>query len=278
MLFSKMYHVNDNTFFDPNLNHDQVKFIDPNKLVAIRTHGFNGDAVDKNYYAFFNALCETYLNDNTQLAHQLLAVPHEENGTRIGYAKAPNKGRGVSPQILDHTMQTIMVSPVNLEQVKHHPEVLSLFAQNFDRDRLSDLITSINCLELVRYTEYICNRYYVPMVPGIEITYFDCICLQWKKRQVALPTDQAGRRIILIPNGAVVDGYIFSAGSFVQKKLLTSRQRFYEEQGHPLTKKKIRAREVQPLGPGMTKQYALQQVLQNPFLLDEYLNLLRLTA
>lgn len=278
MTFNELHNILNGTFFDPDLDTDSLRFIDPNALSKIQIKGFNGNIVDHNNYVFFNAVCNAYLNKNLKTAHRLLNVPHEENGTRIGYGKAPNKGRGASPEILDQTIQTIMSSTVNLDQVKHHPEFLSILAKNFDKDRLSDLITSINCLELVRYTEYICNTYNISMTSGISINYFDKSTLSWNSLSVALPTDNYGRRIILIPRAAVVENYAFSAESFVQKKLLTSRQQFYKEQGYKLSKKKIRIREIQPLGPGMTKQYALQEVLKNPYLLEEYLHLLRLTA
>lgn len=278
MKFSTLNSIPNSTFFDPDLDEDSLRFIDPNTLSKVHIKGFDGNTVDNNIYSFLNALCNAYLNKDIQVAHQLLDVPHEENGTRIGYARTPNKGRGVSPEILDNTIQTILSSSINLVQVKHHPEFLSMLTQNFDKDRLSDLITSINCLELVRYTEFICNLYNVSMTPEIKIHYFDKVSLSWQSMKVALPTDKSKQPVILIPRVAVVEDYNFSAESFVQKRLLTIRQQSYKEQGYTLSKKKIHALEVRPLGTGMIKKYALQEILKDPSLLEEYLHLLRLTA
>lgn len=269
--FNSLFGVNDDSYYNPRLDRDERKFLNTDLLGKCNQEGFDSQTADLLVQGYIGAVVDYYLVGNKQAAHTLLAVPCEMNETRIGYGKEPSSGRGPSEEILDKVFESLIKSGINMNIAKHRPPVIPLVTPNFDRDRLSDLLTNVTSLQLVDFTHYICHKYSIPLIVSEAIHYFDLKTLGWKSTVVDLPVDKKGRPIILIPQVLVVDEYNFSAGRFVWNVVLPSRQHLLMERGIKKNKRALWDEEVRPLGKDMTKKYALSQISEDPKLFDEYL-------
>ncbi|WP_258115690.1 hypothetical protein [Levilactobacillus yiduensis] len=269
--FNDFFDVSDDSYYDPRLDHDERKFLNTDLLGKCKQEGFGSQDADLLVQGYIGAVVDCYSTGNKQAAHALLGIPCEMNETRIGYGKKPSSGRGPSEEILDGVFESLIKSGINMDIAKHRPPVIPLVTKNFDRDRLSDLLTNVISLQLVGFTHHICRKHGIPLIAQETIHYFDLKSTEWEVTTVDLPADGKGRPIILIPRTLVVNKYNFSAGQFVRQVVLTSRQHLLLEQGIKKSKSVLWDEEVRPFGKGMTKKYALYQIHEDPKLFDEYL-------
>ncbi|MCI1952066.1 MAG: hypothetical protein LKJ50_03930 [Clostridiales bacterium] len=213
-------------FIDVPVDTDVRLFLDPG---LIESGGDNFSkactAVIKSY---FNAVFDCCRSRDHLNLPKLLNHSAEPNETHLGNSIYYSKGHGASEQIL-YTMFSNLIDQELFERdVIHYPCDLYVFAPNFDKDRMSDLLTNILRDLLSQFTKQQCDKHGI-LLKGKRIgCFWDPLSNQWQTKNWQLPIAN-GKPVLLVPKSFVSRNYHFSTSSYINKYLLEYRQRYHLE-------------------------------------------------
>ncbi|MEA4902372.1 hypothetical protein [Desulfitobacterium sp.] len=211
-------------FVDVPVDRDVKLFLDPG-LIEAGTDDFSIDcmAVIKSYFDSVFHCCQA--RDHSKLT-ELLSHCNEPNETHLGNSVAHSKGRGASKEILLTMFSGLIDQGLFERNAVIHPSDVYVLAPNFDKDRMSDVLTNILRNLLSQFTEQQCVRHGITL-SGIRKGFFwDIESSQWQEGQWLSPVAY-GQPILLAPKSFVSRTYHFGTSSYVSKFLLEFRQRYH---------------------------------------------------
>lgn len=227
--FSNYFHLSitghkDIEFIDVPVDTDVKLFLDPG-LIKAAAENFSKTCTDviKSYFDTTFQCCRS--KDYPNLS-RLLNHAAEPNETHLGNSVDHPQGRGASEEILFTVFSDLINRGLFERNVIHHPCDIYVFAPNFDKDRMSDLLTNILRDLLSQFTEQQCNKHGIPLNGERIGCFWDYLGNQWQTRHWRLPLAY-GKPVLLVPKSFVSRNYHFSTSSYISKYLLEYRQRYH---------------------------------------------------
>ena len=209
-------------FVDVPVDTDIELFLDPT-LIEVRSDSFSqwcSVGID----SFFGAVFQACTAENMEILRYLLDHSAEPNESHLGHSVNRSMGRGASLGILYPVFSGLIRQGLFLRGAVTVPNDICILAPNFDKDRMSDLVTNILRNQLSEFTITQCQKWGVPL-DGIRWGY----CWEegdgtWARRRWQCPVAY-GKPILLIPKEFVSCNYHLGTASYIQQQLLAYLQR-----------------------------------------------------
>lgn len=261
-------------FIDVPIDTDVKLFLDPGLIEA------GDDEFSKRCTAviksFFESVFQACRDGNYSVLAKLLSHSSEPNETHLGNSVDLPRGRGASEQILLNVFIGLIEQGLFEREAVLHPCDVYVLAPNFDKDRMSDLLTNLLRGLLSEFTEEQCVNHGIPLNGTREGYYWDSESRQWRIGRWLSPVVNQ-KYIMLVPKTFVSRSYHFGTSSYIGKYLLEYRQKYHlnnlTEMCHqsllkngqikikPPTKKELKAKEFKGV---QWKEQAIQFAYNNP--------------
>ena len=190
--------------FDPILIADTELFVDPFAVFEENDGIFEGafEKIIRFFNEAFKLAAATPERQGVLFGklQSMMTFP-EVNEIGLGYSDS-NSGSGAAKlfrnQIIDSLYRSI---ERGMEEYRHFEEI-GIFEKGIGCDRISDITCNILKEELILYTQQICRKLNIPMMPvKMRHIRFDFTHLRWIDGTVDLPYNKyKNRGILLVPN------------------------------------------------------------------------------
>ena len=203
MNISTKYHIpaRELDFANINLSGDNQLFIDPLKLKKENKPLHQKAYQEVNY--FMQKLLTLARERKIEEINQIIENLYERNETKLGYSIRTKHGKSFGEnggKILFHTLAK---SEVILTGLVEDIFDCIIMLPNIGEDKVSDLITTIIFLDLVKYTQQQCQKYHIPMREvELEKLCWNPQKEQWEKVITKLPI-HCKKPIVFIPKSMV---------------------------------------------------------------------------
>lgn len=288
MYFNEHFKIKEEECLDIPLQSDIELYVDPNRISLVNSPIFDGTMAKKKIESYFLTIFDLYLQGKKSLAIDLLDAPKEINATHLGLSKGNSQGTGPSREILNRFFDKVTVDGRLKKSILSRPVLIPLFVRNFGSDRFSDLIVNIISKELADFTNSICTRHAIETSSSQLCTYYDIQTGKWQTLTADLPVGPDGKPILLVPNELGVNKYGFSAETYVNQIVFVYLQDEHLAKNSSLVTMKSIKGVLTPVKPtkkllyrvevkeaydvfGKVKTFALDQSLENPHLLQQYI-------
>ena len=284
--FSSEFNLNisghrDIEFVDVPVDTDVRLFIDPGLIESGQDPFSRACAADMK--AYFDSVFECCRREDYTELRRLFACCAEINHTHLGNSQNRPCGRGASEKILMDIFTAMIEQRLFEQGIILSPCDVYVLARNFDKDRMSDLLTNVLQHQLVRFTNHVCDTMGVPQSRVSGGRFWDAEAQQWCIGSWRLPVVGINP-IILVPKWFVSQSYHYTTGGYISKFLLEYRKQYHLDTRSdlcheremkngtlklvPPTKAELRAKELagQPY-----KEHAIDFVLNNPDTMDRFL-------
>lgn len=234
MLFSEIFHIQipeQYDWFDPILHTDVKLFIDPLLIKKSRIKEFSNSSKTINdfFQEIFQLVIQSSGAPNSEyykLALSSLRFP-EVPELCLGFSEKGVEGRGSGTHFSKKIFTAIRdYIGFGIVYDKFSIDVLNIFVEDMAKDRISDLTADIIKLDLIRYTQNICNQLRVPLerLP-VENYYYDKKSNSWVGGYHNLPKNPyTGKPIILVPKEFLVRDPLVNEHRFVNYLLAGESQ------------------------------------------------------
>lgn len=195
-------------FVNINLSGDNQIFIDPLKMKKGLTE------FDKNCYQkvdnFMKRLLNLVRNKEFKQAKNIVDNLYERNETRLGYSLETRYGKSFGENGGNTLLKTLAKSNMILDGLVEDIFDCLILLPNIGEDKVSDLITTIIFLDLVKYTQEQCQKWNIPMKEvELEKLCWDSNKEEWIKVITNLPI-HCKVPIVFIPKTIVSCNITFS--------------------------------------------------------------------
>jgi hypothetical protein len=271
-------------FLDVDLSTDTKVFVDPYAFRFVETGwAREATALLQDFYSQVSHAVRT--GDHGQ-AMYLLASLSEPNEAHLGLSRGPSRGSGVGGGLAETLIDAFTSSPAIAMGMADELEESVLFIDNIGHDRLSDMTINIVRRPLIDFTQEMCERYGINLVPGLDSgQMWDRHRHEWRAEHVDLP--MPGGKLLLVPKAVVRKTNTFDPGEYLQHFVLPylqrreldtpdSRlvQRRAPKRGKPgdlfVTKKSIREDREKRTGGDAAKPWNTEVTAERPELLSSY--------
>lgn len=210
-------------FIDIDETLDTGLYIDPYVIQAL-SNDFCKDAkkcIDSFFIEIFNA-CKA---QNHAKLKRLLAYASEPNETNLGMKSISNYGKGATSleltKIFIEFYKTVRKNP----HIASNPLALCMYIKNFDKDKMSDLITNIIRRQLYIFTAKQLDLWGKKLTTKESMIgyYWDYSSLTWKKL-IAPPLIIGNNNILLVPKSIVRTHYVFNVECYIKQYILSVLQ------------------------------------------------------
>lgn len=206
--FSEYFQLNKSQteldFVDVYLNTDLPLFLD-SAYLGSRHDEFSQNA-SQTVRSFFDHLLSLISNNQIDKAREIFQNFEEPNETRLGLSKGKPQGRGVGREKSERIFNNILKSPASQTGLLEDLEDCYIFVENFGPDNLSDMITNIIKMDLIKYSQEQAKLWNIPLSPGITSgQYWDSVNNQWTETYTEMILCES-KKIILVPKNIVVRG------------------------------------------------------------------------
>lgn len=189
--------------FDPILVADTELFVDPFSVFE-ENDGVFANSFNK-LIRFFNeafklaAACPNRQGVFYKKLESMMTFP-EINEIGLGYSNS-NTGLGTAKWFRDRIINSIYSSIDRGFDGFSHFEEIGIFEKGIGCDRISDITCNILKEEIISYTQDICSKHNIPLIPTkMKNIRFDFTHLRWIDGVVDLPYNNIKNRgILLIP-------------------------------------------------------------------------------
>ena len=269
-------------FIDVDETWDTGLYIDPYVIQALPDK-FCEDA-RKCIDSFFREVFEACRDKNIKRLRDLLEYASEPNETNLGMKSISEYGKGTSTdQLLKLFMEFYDIVRENLYR-ENNPLAQSMYIQNFDKDKMSDLITNIIRKLLYSFTVEQSNIWGISLGSDEVLigNYWDCDTLSWKELHER-PLSVGHKNILLVPKSIVRPRYVFNVGTYIKQYILKILQQEHVDKKTDMCSTKVNAYGrlivVAPtrkelynyeVRGTMCKQYALKFSTKNKSVEDEF--------
>lgn len=209
-------------FLDVPVNTDVEFFIDPT-LIERLPYDWCKSAQAKIDDFFQNLRQAARVDDNERLRY-LLSCGQEINALRLGYSQNKPCGRGASPQSLfDIFVQAKSIEILKLDLATRLQDHV-IFIENFDKDRLSDLLSHIILSDIASFTYKQCKKYkYDTSEEVILGKGWDAIKHSWMNIK-GYPIWYGESKILLLPKFIICKNMVVSVHNYIWKQILKEIQ------------------------------------------------------
>lgn len=210
--------INREDCFDPILVADTELFVDPFSVFD-ENEGFFSNSFEK-IVSFFDEAFKLAANAparggvSYRKLESMLTFP-EVNEIGLGYSSS-NNGAGTAKKFRDQIIESIYQSISRGMEGYRHFEEIGIFEKGIGCDRISDITCNILKEEIIAYTQAICRKSNIPMIP-IRMNHirFDFKHLRWVDGLVDLPYNRHRKQgILLIPERFLSDLPSINADGF----------------------------------------------------------------
>lgn len=216
-------------FIDIDETRDTKLFIDPYAIQALPDE-FCTNA-HKSIDTFFKEVFKSCRNNDFARLRNLLKYASEPNETNLGMKRISKYGKGTTAneltKIFSEFYKTVRKNPY----IENNPLSLCMYIKNFDKDKMSDLITNIIRKHLYDFTVKQSNIWGMKLKSTMEeIGYhWDCDELRWKMLN-GNPLFVSNKNILLVPKSIVRNRYVFNVECYIKQYILKiSQQRHLDK-------------------------------------------------
>lgn len=188
-------------FVDINPRFDTKLFLDP-YFLAQRYDRLSFE-MTKTVKSFFHKLIELLKKEQIGEAREIFSYLSEPNETCLGLSKGYPKGKGAGQTDADKIFDSLIKSKAVQTGIISDIEDCHIFVENFGKDKLSDMVTNITRLHLIKYTQNQCRLWGIPLVKNVPSGFF------WNRKTKSwesIYTDMLiykDKKIILVPKAIV---------------------------------------------------------------------------
>lgn len=209
-------------FFDCYIKKDTPLFIDP-WAIRCGDDDFSVSCYQK-IQSVFERLIEYIKAEDKVKALDLLDNLHEPSETGLGFGKKTKNGSSVGKEKSEDIYNALKESKAVKTGYLNDLEDTALHIENISSDNISDIVTNIIRLDLMKYTEEQCDLYNIPMVETQTKVYWDETKKDFvqsnKKRSLVVD----GKKILLVPKSVIRRGISISYSDFYKKGILEFEQ------------------------------------------------------
>ncbi|WP_146248699.1 hypothetical protein [Curtobacterium sp. MCLR17_044] len=271
-------------FLDVDLATDTKVFVDPYAFRFVETDwAREATALLQDFYSQVARAVRT--GDHGH-AMYLLSSLSEPNEAHLGLSRGRSRGSGVSDGLARTLIDAFTSSPAIADGLADELEESVLFIENIGHDRLSDMTINIVRRPLIEFTQEMCQRYEIELIPGVDSgQMWDRHSHEWRADHVDLPMPSG--KLLLIPKAVVRKTNTFDPGEYLQHFVLPYLQRREldtpnsplvrqraSKRGKPgdlyVTKKSIRQDREKRRGDDSAKPWNTEVTAQSPEVLASY--------
>lgn len=254
-------------FVDIELETDKPLFLD-STLIKKCNSNFSmlcNNTLDDFFKYLIGLLKMGLIND----ARKICIPLGEINETHLGLSKGKPNGRGIGPQGASAIFERIKNSNAIKMGFLEDIEDLRIFIDKIDKDKISDMITNIIKIHLLKYTEEQCNLYDIKVVKAPSGLFWNDKKHNWENDFVnRLIIDDTP--ILLVPKSLVSYCKEYTPQQFKQHYVLNYLQRENLEKKTNLVKQKVNKelyvtkKSIIDSEPKMDKNYLLNFTIKYP--------------
>ncbi len=235
----------DIAFIDIDERLDTRLFLDPYVIQALPDR-FCTEA-RKCIDSFFHEVFRACREHNTQRLRGLLEYASEPNETNLGMKSISDYGKGATAKELTSLFLEFYKIVRRNPYIESNPLALCMYIENFDKDKMSDLITNIVRKHLYIFTVEQSTVWGIPLEPNEILIghYWDYNDLSWNKLY-GQPLSVGHKNILLVPKSIVRPRYVFNVECYIKQYILKTIQQDHVDQNSDmcLTKEYANGRRV----------------------------------
>lgn len=206
-------------FVDIDTSKDHRLFVDPHFL-GQRTDRWSVEATSS-VQSFFRHFLDLLRLKRMDEARALFSHLGEPNDTCLGMSRGRPRGNGVGTELADDIFDSLVASKAAKTGLLSDIEDTRVFVRGIDKDRVSDMTTSLIRRHLLTYTIDQCSLWGIPLTPDIPSgDVWDSSTESWTSYLVPRLI-VASKPILLVPKGVVSFSKRYTAAKFHQHYVLT---------------------------------------------------------
>lgn len=212
-------------FVDVDIDEDCPLFVDPflisniNSQWAIQT--------DKVIKSFFNEFKNAMILKDYDKAKSLFLFMSEPKENCLGISKKGTmNGRGVGELNTQKIVNKIIESNAIEQNLVNNIEDISIFVEDIDKDKISDMVTNIIRKKLIDYTNKQCDMWNIELTKAKTLPYWNPVAREWQTSDEQLLVIE-DREILLIPKSIVSPMNIYQMSKYKWHYVIESEQNFH---------------------------------------------------
>lgn len=209
-------------FFDCYISKDTPLFVDP-WAIRCGDDEFSVSAYQKMHSVFGKLIGHVRRGEEDE-ALELLDNLHEPRETGLGYAAYSKNGSGVGPAKSKDIYDALLKSKAVQTGLLTDLEDTALHIDGISNDNISDIVTNIIRLDLIKYTQEQCDLHGIPMVPSQTRVYWDEEQQDFVQSNNERTLIVDGKKILLVPKKILRRKLSISYADFYEKGILEYEQ------------------------------------------------------
>lgn len=181
--------------------------------------------------SFFHEVFNACREHNNKRLRRLLEYASEPNETNLGMKSISDYGKGATAKELIGLFLEFYKIVNRNPNIENNPLALCMYIQNFDKDKMSDLITNIIRKLLYIFTVEQSAVWGIPLKSDEILIghYWDYNDLSWNELY-GQPLSVEHKNILLVPKSIVRSHYVFNVECFIKQYILKTVQKDHVDQ------------------------------------------------
>ena len=152
---------------------------------------------------FYDELIHAIRTGDRSRGLALLAWAGESDEAHLGLSVGHSQGSGIGPKLAEEIYDALATSAAVTSGIATDVEETVLFVPGILHDRVSDMTINIVRSELIAFTQRICVKYGIDLIPGVDSgPMWDRRSHSWFAAHVDLPIADTGK-LLLVPRAVV---------------------------------------------------------------------------
>lgn len=260
MNISKIFNIpisghKDLDFVDIDDVKDTKLFIDPYVIQALDDE-FCLEAQEC-INTFFKELFTACKTRNLKRLRYLLKHASEPNETNLGMKSRSRFGKGSTAKELSVLFLEFYKLVSQNPTIESDPLALCMYIKNFDKDKMSDLITNIIRKQLYTFTLQQVNKYNIVLTDeSVSLGYYwDSHSLTWEEIKGKPLLSNQGV-VLLVPKRIVRSRYIFNVECYIKQYILkVLQQEHLNKRSDLCTKRETKSGKIKLIPPTKKELY-----------------------
>lgn len=262
----------DVSFVNARINGDIKCFIDPAFLQVMNVENFDAKKASKKVRSFFSRVLTLYTDGDKEEALKLFTAFQENNAFGLGYSLNAKRGRGLSKRMVMEFFDHLFTLSKLQHDVLLTPAIYQLFIRDFNKDRFTDLLTTIIAKELWDYSILEATDLKLPLSSSTSILgkYWDGHTFQ---QLIGRSLLVYGNPVILVPFSLLTKKYAYTIERFLSNVVYPAKQAKYadEHDGKIISVKELKkATRLAYPERGYLKSFGIDEVIKNPNYLVQF--------
>lgn len=175
--------------------------------------------------SFFHEVFRACREHETKRLKGLLEFASEPNETNLGMKSISDYGKGTTAEELQKLFLDFYRIIRKNPYIESNPLALCMYIKNFDKDKMSDLITNIVRKLLYIFTVEQSKVWGIPLEPEVKLIghYWDYNELSWNELY-GQPLSVGHKDILLVPKSVVRSRYVFNIECYIKQYILKTIQ------------------------------------------------------